>query len=217
MTVPRILVQVVRLGLIAGLTGLALAARSEAKEVAIPVFVKAEVRGNLITWVASVPNQSTLLPELNIGDNVTVLRVTDVVEVLARFEQKYRRLSHKTCRTSWFRKKCTEHWAHDKPGIDRQFALPSDKVPVTLEFVSLTDPSKSFRKGEFAVVNLFNQPIVMPGPLEMTVAAAVETDVPEKIPATGTPEGPVELKHVVGRDGPEPWFVLVVDFKTAAE
>ncbi|ASY61396.1 hypothetical protein [Sinorhizobium sp. CCBAU 05631] len=190
---------------------------AEAKEVSIPVqIVVTHLDEATVRWEARVPDIAERVPELNAGDTVTALRIESVTKDLGTWERTYRRFSHQSCHTSWFQKRCKRYYANDSFKRTKSFDVPSDAVALTIEFVHGFAPEVAWHPGEYSVANFLDKPIKVLGPLEMTIKGGIQTEVPQAMDgAVGDPVGPVRLKTLVGKDGPAPWFTLVVDFEAA--
>lgn len=167
-----------------------------------------------LTWRLSVPEEQ-LKPMgiLREGDKITIT-IIDAKEIdFAKWSQKCRRYSHKTCRTSWlFFKKCTHHYEISTSEQAKPLHPIRDNFKTTVTFVPDEVPEVVEEKDK-STLGDGNGQITrrLKGPRLLRFSGKFSMDDPvDKTPPGSKCEGFVK-DFVLGEDGPYEWFRLQVN------
>lgn len=194
-------------------------ANAETKIVDLPVVVTYSQAEGKANWAASTPDLSQTVPVLNAGDRLRILEVTSVTQELGKWTQTFRRFSHQSCHTSWFRRKCTKYYANDNLTAVKEYDPLSSDVNLQLEFVNAFPPHAPWKRGEFPVSTLQGQWVDALGSLEMKIAGGVSAALPvvaDFKPAPGSSKvGEMREGEILGRNGPQQWLTVKVEFEAA--
>ena len=165
------------------------------------------------TWRLTVaPEQLDRQPVLlREGDRVTIAFEDYAKTKIAEWSQRYRHYSHETCRTRWFRRKCTRHykiyvcnipyWQNPVDGALRIIVtLEPDGAPGTVG-----PEDKLSLGGGVHTVNRF-----LDGPRWLRFSGMFTMEKPACKNARGSKHGELVLKHALGQGGLRRWFSLRV-------
>ena len=185
----------------------------------IPLNVTFVLKDAKPTWLASTPDLTRLVPILNAGDRLRIPDVQVVNPVFGVWQHTFSRFSHQSCHTSWFRKKCKKYYAQDQLTYNRKLDPFGSDVGLRIEFTSALRPDQPWRPGQFALKDYRQKWISAEGPLEMKIVGAVAVSPPAiadfKPRPEHTPVGKAREVRMLGRNGPEQWLTITVEFDAA--
>jgi hypothetical protein len=185
----------------------------------LPVNVTFSDADGKATWAVATPDLSQVVPALNAGDRLRILDVRLEKAELGKWLWTFRRFSHRSCRSGFFRKKCTDHYANDDLTVIKAFDPLSSDVNLRLEFVNALPPHASWKPGKHPVREWLLQWVSALGPLEMKIVGGVSAKQPVAAdfkPAPGsTPIGAMRQGEILGKGGSQQWLTIKVEFEAA--